>query len=473
MSRLFTDSDTDRIVKYAYRLLTEVGLKVDHAEVEQKMIAAGCQPGADGRLRIPLALVDELVESHRKLQHQQEAAATEVSPGTEGLMGCVFNYGPSVYYDYERRRQLPADTAIMTQMFQFADATPEIARVHTWPRQDTRQEIEAIESVVLGLKITRKVRGVDAMVPAQVKYLLEIGEVVAGQPGVMDSYLAGSQCMTPPLILGHRSAEEMLERTRRGVQNLAVPTMLVVGVNTPATLAGAVVMGVAETLAGMVAAYVINPEAICGGTACTMSMDMATGSTLLASPEVALFNAGIVEVFQRRLGGQCNQVIQYSPNSPVPGLQAVYENFMMAFGMRLIGQEIKYVGTGLLANAGVGSPVQAMLDIEVMKSLAYLDAPMPITDETVPFEEIMARVSSGEDFLTSEHTLTHFRDLWSPRMLLRRVTDLLGSTEQAILERCNEAWQENLAHYQPPDWPDGILHALDDIVRRARAELCS
>ncbi len=52
--------------------------------------------------------------------------------------------------------------------------------------------------------------------------------------------------MTPPLILGDRAAEEMLERRDCGVPRYFVATRTMVGISSPITLPGAVVAGAAE-----------------------------------------------------------------------------------------------------------------------------------------------------------------------------------------------------------------------------------
>jgi trimethylamine--corrinoid protein Co-methyltransferase len=472
--KLFTEADLDQLTAAVYRLLTEVGLKVEHEEVAARLKAAGGLESPNGRLRIPLELIEELVAAQQRRAPQDLARdrLRPTGPRTEGVMDVAYLPGPTNYYDYTSGQVQPIDTRLFTLLLQFADATPEIAGIQPCFRQDAPAETEPVESVVLGLKLTRKLVGVDALLPAHVKYLAEISEIVTGQAGNF-YYLTGSQCMTSPLILGHRSAEEMLERARCHVPEYFVPTMTMLGFSTPVTLAGGIVLGAAEVLGGMVAAYVINPEATIIGGAFTTTMDMADASCSMCSPEIALFDAGICELFERRWGGHLFEGIQYSPCSPVPGLGAVYENFLAAMGRaQWRGTPITdYTGRGLLANGRYASPVQAMLDIEVMKSLTYLNAPVTVSEATLPLEEIIDHVVRERDFLTSDHTLAHFREIWSSTVFRHNLADLPASTESAILDRCDQAWQANLARYQPPDWPEDTLRALDGVVAQARLEL--
>ena len=108
--------------------------------------------------------------------------------------------------------------------------------------------------------------------------------------------LSGSQCMTPPLILGNRAAEEMLERRSCGVPVCFVATMTMLGVSSPITRWGSVVAGAAEILGGMVAAHAVCPEGRITGGAFVVSADMKGGSrTRSARPATSRGSASLAE----------------------------------------------------------------------------------------------------------------------------------------------------------------------------------
>ncbi|MBM4044918.1 MAG: hypothetical protein FJ279_07380, partial [Planctomycetes bacterium] len=435
----------------------------------------GCREGPDGRLRIPRDLIAEFVS----IQEKDRARAKQTGPRAEErrpisprpVMGCAFGPGPTRYFDYDSGQTVPVNKEISTQMLKFANATPEIARVHPWFRQDA-SPAAGVENLVCGLKITRKLSGIDAINPKEVKYLIEVGEVVTGRARDC-SYLAGSQCMTPPLILGWRAAQEMLERKKHGANHYYVATMTMIGATAPVDLASATALAAAEVLAGLVAAFVVNPEASFRGTAASTSMDMATGNVAMNAPETALLDVAVKELFDARFGGHVSAHVYYAPNAKVPGLQAVYENCFGAFACAtLLNTAPHYGGNGKLDVGGVGSPVQAMLDIEILKSLASLGSGIGLCDEPVPFDDLCEMARSGRSFLTSDHTLRNFRRLWSPTLFLRReLGQDWNGTEKAILDRCNAMWKENLGRYEPPQWSAEILRGLDDVLSRARREL--
>jgi len=223
--KLLSADDIAVLRKQTLSLVTEVGLKVDHEAVQQLLLAAGCTLAPDGRARFPACLIADFValQEARRAEEQASArpqASQAPAPATRsrppGLMGCAFGPGPTRYYDYDSGQTLPVSTALAADMMRLADATPEIARVAPWFRQDIPHGASAVDNLVFALRLTRKSVGIDALNPAELKYLAEISEIVTGRPGD-SSYVSGSQCMTPPLTLGHRAAQEMLERQRHNV----------------------------------------------------------------------------------------------------------------------------------------------------------------------------------------------------------------------------------------------------------------
>lgn len=461
-------------------LATDVGLRVEHDEVQRLLLAAGCTLAPDGRVRFPGPLVAEFVALQESRRDVEAAAAPHVSPVASpeaqlrppDLMGCAFSPGPTRYFDQESGRTVPVSTPLASDMMRLADATPEIARVAPWFRQDIPHGASAVDNLVLALKLTRKTGGIDALNPAEVKYLVEVSEIVTGRPGD-SSHVSGSQCMTPPMVLGWRSAQEMLERRKHNVPRFYVASMTMVGASAPVDLLSATALAAAEILGGLCAACAIYPEAALTGTAATTVLDMASGNAAMNAPETALLDASVKELFDAAFGGHVGAHVRYAPTAKVPGLQAVAENYFGAMAYsRLLDVPPTYAGNGNLDMGGVGSPVQAMLDIEVLRSLDWVEAMLGLRQEHMTLEELSAIVRAGGNFLAAEHTLRNYRSVWSPGVFLRRQPGPeWDATERALLDRCDAQRKHNLSLYEPPDWDEGVVRAFDGVLARARAEL--
>jgi len=468
-------------------LLRDVGMKVESDELKSVMLKKGCREAATGRVRIPAEIIAEMSDYQKKTQKeddedqnlhyfcgidwahhliwngQRETIKKRLK--NEFLMS-AFDCGPTVYYDYGQKKRAPVDTEIFTQIKKFAQATPEIGYISTWYRQDVPPQTERLESLVLGLKYTDKLDGIEAIYPNVIKYLKETSEIITGIPG-NSSYLAGSECITSPLILEKRSAEDILERSRCGVKRYHIASMPTIGVATPVTVAGSAVMGAAELLGGMAACFLLDPDSDLSSRMISLVVDMRTGNSVCTGPEVAEVNLAVRELFDEFWGGHCWVEVLISPSAREPGLAAVFENLFGGWRTaKILGRpEIPYPGMGALGDGGIGSPAQFMLDMEIRKAQFSVKDSISIDDNELPFKEICAVTGENKEFLSHEHTLANFRKLWSSGIF-----DFKALDEKSILDKCEQSWRDNLKRYQPPEWPAEKTRALEKMLARAKKE---
>ena len=478
-----------------YRLLWEAGMKIENGRIRSAMLSVGCRQAPSGRIRIPRQLIEEMSASQKKTQEQDERdqelhlqcgvdwahqiiwhnKQEEVRRSLQaGLVMSAFDCGPTTYFDYSSQNLVPVDTDIFVTAKKFAQATPQIGYVSTWYRQDVPPSIERIDSLVLALKHTDKVAGIEAIDPAVIKYLKEISEIITERPGD-SSYLAGSECITSPLILERRSAEDIVERKARGIHRYHVASMPTMGVSTPVTIAGSVVMEAAEILGGMVACFALDPESDLSGRAITLVADMRNGNSTPSGPEPTLVNLAVRQLFDTWWGGHLWVEVFFSPYAKRPGLQAVTENFcgLWRYAKLLGNLHIPYPGMGTLNSGGTGCFVQFMLDMEIRGSQFALKEEVSVDDGTLPIEEICQTVADDGGFLASEHTLKHCRDLWNSSLFLTETPNPArwAGDEKAILDKCGQLWRENLNNYEPPQWPSDKTKALEDVLVKAKREL--
>jgi trimethylamine--corrinoid protein Co-methyltransferase len=233
-------------------------------------------------------------------------------------------------------------------------------------------------------------------------------------------------------------------------------------------------MTAAEILGGMAIEFIMDPDADLSGRAISLVVDMRNGNNTPSGPEPTMVNLAVKELFNTFWGGHLWVEVFFSPYAKRPGLQAVYENFygLWRYSKLLGNPEIPYPGMGTLDNGAIGSPTQFMLDKEIRKSQFALKNSVRIDDETLPFEEICEAVKSGKDFLSSEHTLKHFREIWSSKIFLTdNPTPAWEGDEKAILDKCDELWRENIKNYKSPQWSEDKIKALDDLLVKAKKEL--
>jgi len=492
---MIQSGDVDVLERKVYRFLEDHGIGVPNEELAGACLERGCKQGRDRRIRIPAELIQEMVQFQKRSYDDYEifhklvytcgpdwahhllwtgqAEAFRKRYREQFLMQ-AFDCGPTTFYDYAQGTVKPVDGEIFETMLKLAEATPEIGYTSCWYRQDLSPRIERLRSLVEGLKITSKLDGIEAIHPEMIKYLKEASVIVYGDAG-SSAFLAGSECMTMPAILEARSAEDILERKRCGVHRYHVASMPTLGVSTPVTLAGAIVLAAAELLGGMAVCWCADPEADISARMITLVADMRNGNSTTFGPAYIQYNNAVRQLFNECWGGHCMVEAFFSPTARVPGLQAVFENFYATNCLQrwLEDPHIPYAGMGALHEGGIGSPTQLMLDMQIRKAQWMYRSEVPVNEETLAWEDIVRAVEQGGGFLETDHTLSHFRELWVCDLF--RSDDPAGGrwdgSEQAILDTCEQMWRANLTRWEPPKRPAEVLRALDALLHRAEREL--
>ena len=491
---MLTDAQIEVLAEKAHLLLEDVGIEVENDEVVGLCLAKGCTRGAGHRIRIPRGLVSEMVALQEKTRDEYERdhelvltcgpdwSHDLIWKGKQGqfrqehskrFLMQAFDCGPTSFYDYPKGEARSVDTDVFDTMLKFAEATPEIGYTSMWYRQDVPPEVERLASLRRAMDFTAKFAGIEAIYPEVVKYLKEASQILTGDTR-SSAYLAGSECMTMPLILEKRSAEDILQRKKHGVNRYHVASMPTLGMSTPVTLAGSIVMGAAEILGGMAICWCVDPESDISGRMITLIADMRNGNATTFGPYSGQYDNAVRQIFHERWGGHCMVEVFFSPSARRPGLQAVFENWYgTSCRQRWEGSpDIPYAGMGTLSNGGLGSPTQFMLDLEIRRAEWTYKHDIPVNDETLNFDEVLSLCREKGNFLTSEHTLSHCRDLWSSPLFLSDApkAGAWDGSEKAILDKCEEMWRGNVEAWEPPAWPDDKKKAMDDLVARASRE---
>jgi len=489
----------ERIVMQIYRILENIGLKVETEEMRKALVRLGCTEKPSYRIGIPRKTVEEIAARQKNMQAEDASVqelyyqcnidwthailwkhqVNEIKQALKDkLLISAFDCGPTKYYDYRQQKSVGVGTEIFIEMKKLAQAMPEVGYVANWYRNDVPPRLERLESLILAFEYTDKSAGVEAIYPEVIKYLKEASDILSrntnDEPG---SYLAGSECIIPPLFLDDRSARDIIERKKCGIRKYHVATMGALAVSLPITIAGAVAVSAAELLAGWAAVYAVDPEARFNARAISNGIDMKTGQPTYSGPEVHLINLGVKEIFDEFFGGHCWVDVFFSPAVANPGLRAVYENFYGSMARaRISGKtDVPYIGVGTLGNGAVGSPTQLMLDIEIRKSQFRLLDRIATSDQELAYQEIASVILGGKEFLSSRLTLERCRDLWRSDILASRSeggTDEIAITEKSILDACDEAWREKIRknyHYEGLD--KDRRKALDQVLQKAGKEL--
>jgi trimethylamine--corrinoid protein Co-methyltransferase len=111
------------------------------------------------------------------------------------------------------------------------------------------------------------------------------------------------------------------------------------------------------------------------------------------------------------------------------------------------------------------SPVQAVIDNEIIGMVKRYLAGFIVDDESIALDEIRKVGISGE-FMSSEHTLAHFRGaIFEPRILVRAQRSQKGEGEDMVW-KAEKAVEQVLASEQEPILDPEVERELLRIEKR-------
>jgi trimethylamine:corrinoid methyltransferase-like protein len=140
---------------------------------------------------------------------------------------------------------------------------------------------------------------------------------------------------------------------------------------------------------------------------------------------------------------------------------SLYALMVAAAGASILGR------AGELEAAKTISPIQLIVDNEIVGMLKRLHRGIELSEETLAWEDIQT-VTPGGHFLETAHTLRHCRDAFQPRLFLRQSRDGWESKGRPdLIARAQEWYRELMVEAKEPQIPDSMREEMDRIVREA------
>jgi len=121
------------------------------------------------------------------------------------------------------------------------------------------------------------------------------------------------------------------------------------------------------------------------------------------------------------------------------------------------------------------SPTQAMLELDTNEWYWRFFRGLSVSPETLA-EEVIADIGAGESksFMMHDHTLSKWRELFTPRFWDRRCwsdADTEHGRDQEVLAKADAAWREVLAEAPAPQVDEELVEQVRRVVAKATAEL--
>jgi trimethylamine--corrinoid protein Co-methyltransferase len=456
-----------RIHESSQRLLEEHGVRCDSEALRQVLARGGARIAPDGRTaRIPRALVEWALRS---------APRSFVFCGRDPAYDLLVE-PPRVYYglggspvpfcwDRDAQAVRPAVEADVATATRVGHALPHVDFVMSLASAgDAPEAIHYLREYRAILTNTTKPVIYSAPDRASAAAFLEMAAIASGgeaQFARRPSVMLFTQPVSPLQVASYN--EGMMEFAAAGAPILYSPGAMM-GATSPATLAGALVQGNAETLVGVVLSQLFRPGTPIVYGPHTPVMDMRTARCTYAGTEQALGRAAMAQL-ARHLGLPSFSTGAGS-DANVADLQAGAEATMGIFLNGLAGLTLTQT-MGTMGGGIFGSLEMLVICDEIVGMAKRVLRGIEVTEETLA-EEVIAAVGPGGHFLDQAHTAqTYRREFFFPALFSRLgLEEWQGSGQQRAEAAARARLEELLRPRAPALLPAAAEQALEDCVAR-------
>jgi trimethylamine:corrinoid methyltransferase-like protein len=427
-----TENDLEQIKDRAFDLLDQHGIAVVHEAAHRAMRKAGARPGAENiRLRLPRELVEEALHAApRETILCGKTPQRDIQlPRTDHGFIMRTGTGAHGYVDPESNEYGNLTLDHVAKIAAVANGLDEVGFVAHPFCYGVHELTSDIHGVAALITHTDKHIWLQPYNVENVEYLMRIVTTAAGGEKQLAARPIASciMCSFTPLEFKVMDVEALVQAGKAGipVHACSLPSA---GGTAPITVAGMVLMAVAEILAMISLAHVLVPGTAVIATPLMFTLDMRTGRALHSCVESLQAKAMAVEVLKRGFGLLTHTYGAGSDTPDVDG-QSMAERAMLGQLVALSGSDI-LGGVGQLECATVFSPVQAVLDNELGAMYRGTIQTPPVNDETFNWQEI-SKIAVGAHFLDSRHTLKYCRSQHTPDTFKRDGRDDYEASDRA------------------------------------------
>lgn len=464
--KVLSEVQCEKIVNAALEILERTGVNVHSEEALSLLKAANCD--VDGiRVRIPSYLIKKALSTapSRVVLCDRNGNRKLFLEGNNSYFGpgptCPNFIDPRTGERRKAIKQDAADTAKVSDALQnidfvmslcmISDQTPELADVH--------------EFHAMLLNTTKPIVGWTFKVTG----LSDIVDMCCAVAGGLEElqrnpFLAMYSEPTTPLTHSKDALDKLLFLSGKNLPVIYTPGMILGG-TAPVTIAGALAVGVADNLTGLLISQLKREGAPFIGAAPGGPLDMKTMQHSYGAPEWVLQHAASTDVYHYlnipiwgAAGATDSKVVDQQA-----ALEAALQIAVSAFGGAHLIHDVGFIDLGMS-----GSLDMLVMCDEIIGMVRRFINGVDIDEDHLALDVIDA-VGPGGQFMSDVHTFKFFKnELWTPTLLDRHTcSEWEGQGAKDMGARLTEKVHAILNEHKPEPLAQDVVDKLDEIVERA------
>jgi len=464
---MLSDDQCETVLNGALEVLERTGAEIHSPEALEIFKKGGCF--VEGNMvRFPSHLVEWAIRS----APSRIVLSNQKGERTMFLEGQNVYYGPGPTNTYtldpftgERRRPKKSDTVRAAKVI---DALPNISfAMDCGTVMDVTPTLSDVHSFQAMLENTSKPIihwgfGID-----QYQDIIDMAAAVAGGMEALqrNPFILLYSESSPPLRHSSEAIDKAIFAAKNNIPIVYTPCTFSGGV-APATMAGTLVIAVADSLVGLVAGQLVRKGSafVMGGLISTMDMS----STILSygAAELSLLSAGLTAVarFMKIPMFSTGGCTDSKVIDTQMGLEAAFSILIAGLSGANLIHDCSYM------EYGATSSLELMtIDDEIIGMVKKILGGVVVDDEHLAVD-VIDKVGPGGHYLAEDHTMAHFRENWAPTLINRlRIDGWKAEGSKTMGQRAKEKCQDIINNHKPEQKSASVLAEIQAIVDRAEA----
>jgi trimethylamine--corrinoid protein Co-methyltransferase len=455
---VLNEEQIEKIYAAALEVMERTGSILEDGHSVELLQKAGARLEGSNRVYIAPELVEQAIES---------APATVTMYDRLGNVAMELGTRKSYFGAHVNCRQVIDPHTGKTRDMTLDDLEKTTWVVDALPNMDFITLVDTIAGVrgeyadvavfSVAIKNTSKPFGFDLLSLETGKMICEIAAAAVGGPDELRRrpFICIGDSSIAPLFHPAEPLEKIVFAAEQGIPVLYNP-MPQGGLTAPTTMAGVLVVTLAELLVGLVITQLVNPGSpfICGGV--PSIFDMRDTSFVYGSPELFLMASGLADI-QHHLNLPSFGTAGMT-NSKHVDLQAATDASLSVLMSVLSGCNWVH-DVGLVDIGVVNSLPMIVLTDEIVEMARHIEKGIEVTSETLALD-VIDRVGPQGNYMAEEHTLEYFRDCWYPRIFDHKA-GREGSSKDQVYDRIQQSIDKITKEHEPAELPAEALQLIE------------
>ena len=453
----------------ALEILERTGFKMEHPGAREMLADAGGEVSGGDWVKLPAHLAEEALRSAPKQFALYDQKGNETMPLINGNLFYGTGSDANFTFDLEtgqRRRAVLRDAGNFAKL---VDGLENMAFVMSMANPED-VPVEDIYVYVFAemVKNTNKPIVFIADSGRDIAKIYEIACQVAGGEGELQKkpFLLNYSEAVSPLRFPKNVMEKVIFCAEKRIP-VCLPSGSNAGGGAPVTLAGAMALGIAENLVGLVvhqlagkgSPFLFGPN--------VSVLDMKSAVISYGCPEWSLSQAALADM-RDEIYGLPIWAYAGASDAKVMDAQAGAEAMFSIITAMLSRCNLVH-DVGFLEYGSTSSLEMVTMANELVAMSRFFIRGIPVNEETLALEAIERVVTGwpGSFFLKDSHTFKHFmQSMFLPRLLDRSRYDFWEDTgAMDLYQRCNSEAKRILSEHQVDPKPDEVLKVIDRVLQ--------